>query len=79
LKERGPIVLATAVAMLLGIVALVGVAIGVGLLVRSLIRVVHGIHSVSWVGLSGSEQLFVLLSEQVEKSYQGLSSAETSG
>jgi hypothetical protein len=65
--------------MLLGIIGLIAVATALGSLGRVLIRNVVGIHAVSWAGLSGSEQLFVLLSEQVEKSYQGLSSAETSG
>lgn len=53
-------------------------AAAVAWLVRFLARGARGIRAVSWVGLTGSEQLFVLLSEQVEKSYQQLSSAEGS-
>lgn len=61
------------------VIVLIAAAAAVAWLVRFLARGARGIRAVSWVGLTGSEQLFVLLSEQVEKSYEQLSSAEGSG
>jgi len=51
--------------------------VGEGLL-RAVMRWALWIRVVNWVGLSGSEELFCLLSRQVEESYQGLSAGESS-
>jgi len=58
---------------------------GVGfsvLVVWGLLRLLTGwaghVRGVDWIGLNGSEELFRLLSEQIEKSYRQLSVAEGS-
>ncbi len=58
---------------------------GVGLsllVVWGLLRLLTGwanrIRGVDWIGLNGSEEVFRLLSEQIERSYRQLSVAEGS-
>ena len=55
-------------------IAILSLVVVVGsLLLLGFIRGARGGRSVDWVGLNGSEELFRLLSEQIEKSYQQLS------
>ena len=57
--------------------------VGVSVFVAwGLLRLLSGranwIRGVDWIGLNGSEEIFRLLSEQIERSWRGLSVAEGS-